>query len=270
MKRIWMVFLMCLLAGVAVADVAIKQVELTGRISEDELALKMTFEAQVEGAPVRIMVLEGGVVPTKLDLPRGAEMVLEDGTYYIEFGKNGKQDVEIDFEAKVFSSGQRRAAVFGLPSATVRKITLDAEKEGYKVEVANAPSTEKLDEKRLQAYLPPTGTVRIDWSPELEKLSGELVASCDSIFVGSAKVGALLLQGQFIYTIPQGRMKELSLALPAGLNIIQVNGEDVLSWDVRGNDTARQLHVELSRPHEKQYVLTVQAEQSLSDFPCSF
>lgn len=270
MKRAWMVLWVCLLTGVAVADVVIKQVDLDGRISEDELALKMTFEAQIEEAPVRIMVLEGGVVPTKLDLPRGAEMVLEDGTYYIEFGRNGVQDVAIDFEAKVFSSGQRRAAIFGLPSATVRRITLDAEKEGYKVEVENAPRTEKLDEKRLRAYLPPTGTVRINWSPELEKLSGELVASCDTILVGSAKVGALLLQGQFSYTIPQGRMKELSLALPAGLNIIQVSGDDVLAWDVREDDDERRLHVELSRPHEKQYVLTVQAEQSLSEFPCSF
>ncbi len=270
MKRAWMLMIACLVSAWAGADVAIKELDLTGRMSEKELAMRMGFEAEVENAPARLLVLEGTVMPTEYDLPRGAEMVLENGSYYIEFSKNGKQDVSIDFEAKVFSSGQRRAAVFGLPSATVRKITLDAEKEGYKVEVANAPSTEKLDEKRLQAYLPPTGTVRIDWSPELEKLSGELVASCDSIFVGSAKVGALLLQGQFIYTIPQGRMKELSLALPAGLNIIQVNGEDVLSWDVRGNDTARQLHVELSRPHEKQYVLTVQAEQSLSDFPCSF
>lgn len=270
MKRAWMVWWMCLLAGLAGADVAIKQVDLDGRISENELALKMEFEAHVEDAPVRIMVLDGVVAPTKTKLPRSAEMVLEDGVYYIEFGRNGKHDVKIEFEAKVYSQGQQRAAIFELPPATVRRLSLEAEKEGYKVEVKDAPRTDKIDEKQFTAYLPPTGTVRIDWSPELEKLSGELVASCDTILVGSAKVGTLQLQGQFTYTMPQGRMREMSLVLPPGLNIIQVGGDDILSWDVQDGDEGRFLNIELSRPHEKQYVLTVQAELSLSEFPCSF
>ncbi len=270
MKRAWILMMACLVSAWAGADVSIKELDLTGRISEKELALRMEFEAVVENAPAKLLLLEGSVLPVEFDLPRGAEMKLEDGAYYIEFTKNGKQDVSIGFEAKVFSSGQRRAAVFGLPSATVRRITLEAEKEGYKVEVAAAPRTEKLDEKRIRAYLPPAGTVRIDWSPELEKLAGELVASCDSILIGSAKVGALMLQGQFTYTIPQGRMKELSLALPDGVNIIQVSGADVLSWDVQEKEGERQLYVELSRPQETQYVLTVQAERSLAEFPCDF
>jgi hypothetical protein len=88
--------------------------------------------------------------------------------------------------------------------------------------------------------------------------------------VGSAKVGALQLRGQYRYTIPQGRLKELSLKLPRDLNVIQVTGVDLLAWDVREVDDERQLYVELSRSHEKEYVLTVQAEQSLPEFPCSF
>ena len=270
MKRLWLILATSLIAAWTVADVSIKELDLTGTMSESELALHMEFEAEIEDAPVRISVLEGAVLPTEFKLPRGAEMILEEGVYYIEFSKNGKRDVSIDFEAKVFPSGQRRAAVFGLPSATVRRITLEAEKAGYKVEVANAPQTEKLDETHIRAYLAPTGPVRVDWSPELEKLSGELVASCDSIFVGSAKVGALMLQGRFTYSIPQGRMRALSLKLPDGLNIIQVAGADVLSWAVEESDEGRQLRVDLSRPQEKQYVLTVQAERSLAEFPCSF
>ena len=166
--------------------------------------------------------------------------------------------------------GQKHGAVFMVPPATIRQITLQTDKEGYKVEVVDAPRAQKLDAMRVQAFLPGSGPVRILWSPELEKLSGELVASCDTIVVGSAKVGALQLQGQYTYTIPQGRMKELSLKLPGGLNIIQVTGADLLSWDVREQEGERRLFVELSRPHEKRYVLTIQAEQPLPEFPCSF
>lgn len=270
MKRAWMVLMGCLLAGWAGAEVLIRQVDLTGSISTEELALTMEFEADVQEVPARLKVLEGAAVPTGMKLPRGAEMIKEDGVYYIDFTKKGEQDVAIEFEAKVVVKGQQRGAAFGIPSATIRQITLQTEQEGYKVEVVDAPRTQKLDATRIQAFLPGSGVVRILWSPELEKLSGELVASCDSILVGSAKVGALQLQGQFLYTIPQGRMKDISMKLPAGLNIIQVTGADLLSWNVREQDGARQLFVELSRPHEKSYVLTVQAEQSLPEFPCSF
>ncbi len=270
MKRVWMFLTGCLLAGAVGADVAIKQIDLNGHISENELALTMSFEAMVEDAPARIMVLEGVVAPTRMALPRGAEMVLEEGAYYIEFSKNGTQDVVVDFEAKVYARGQQKAAIVGLPSAMVRQLTLEAEREGYQVEVQDAPRTERVGDKQFKIYLPPTGTIRIDWSPELEKLSGELVAACDAVLVGSARVGTLQLQGQFSYSMPQGRMKEMALALPDGLNIIQVEGADVLSWDVREAEGARELHVELSRPHEKTYLLSLQAEQSLSEFPCSF
>lgn len=270
MKRMGSMVMACLLAGTALADVTIKQIDLTGTISEEEMALRMEFEADVEDAPVRIMVLDGAVAPTGMELPRGAEMVLENGTYYIEFEKNGKQTVGIDFEAKVFPSGQRRSAVFGLPSATVRQMDLETDKEGYQVAVENAPRTEKTDASHFRAYLPPTGTVRMDWSPELEQLSGELVASCDAVLVGSAKVGALLLQGRFVYTIPQGRMKELSLTLPPGLSITQIGGADILSWNVVEGEGENTLRIELSRPWEKGYVLTLQAEQALPEFPSSF
>ncbi|MCK4563107.1 MAG: hypothetical protein KAU94_00375, partial [Verrucomicrobia bacterium] len=270
MKHAWIFLMGCLLAGAADAEVLIKQLDLKGNISAEELALKMDFEVKVEKAPARLRVLEGAVVQTGAKLPRGAKLTLEDGAYYIEFGKKGRQSVSIDLEAKVQSSGQQRSAAFEVPPATIRRITLQAEKEGYKVEVVGASRSRKLDATRVESYLPAAGAVWINWSPELEKLSGELVASCDSILVGSAKVGVLQLQGLFRYSIPQGRLKELSMKLPEGLNVIQVTGIDLLAWDVRGSGPDRQLFVELSRPHEQQYVLSIQAEQALPDFPCTF
>ena len=271
MKRVWMFLVMCLLAGRALAEVAIRQIDLTGTVSDQELSLNMTFEADVEEAPVRIRVLDGNVSPTEFNLPRKADVVLENGIYYIEFKKNGQQKVSIDFDVQVSPSGQRRAAVFGLPPATVRQMMLETGAEDYQVEVAGAPRAEKMEDGRVKIFLSPAESVRLEWSPELEKLSGALVASCDAVLVGSAKVGALMVQGQFTYSIPQGRMKQLSLALPDDLNVTQVTGEDVLSWKIPDEtDGARRLWVELGRPHEKRYVLTVQAEQSLSEFPSSF
>ncbi|MEN8255046.1 MAG: hypothetical protein ABFR33_06205, partial [Verrucomicrobiota bacterium] len=270
MKHAWIILTGCLLAGFSGAEVAIKELDLTGNMSEKELVLQMVFEAEVEDAPARLMVLEGAVLPTDIKLPRGAEMVLEGGAYFIDFARKGKQSVSIGFEAKVVVSGQQRSAAFTLPSATIRRLGLETEKEGYKVDVAGTPRAKKLGQKNVLVYLPSSGVVEIQWSPELEKLSGELVASCESILVGSAKVGALQLRGRYRYTIPQGRLKDLSMKLPRALNVIQVTGADLLAWDVRENDGEHQLFVELSRAHEKEYVLTIQAEQSLPEFPCSF
>jgi hypothetical protein len=270
MKYAWMLLMGCLLAGWAGAGIEIKALDLTGSMSAEELVLHMKFEAQVEEAPARLMVLKGAVLPSDIKLPRGAKMTLVDGTYFVDFTRKGKQSVSIDFEAKVFVFGQQRSASFEVPDATIRRVELETEKKGYKVNVTGSPLAKRLDQKKVLVYLPSSGVVQVQWSPELEKLSGELVASCESIMVGSAKVGALQLRGQYRYTIPQGRLKELSLKLPRDLNVIQVTGVDLLAWDVREVDDERQLYVELSRSHEKEYMLTVQAEQSLPEFPCSF
>lgn len=270
MKRIWIALLGCLLAGWTQAQVLIEKVDLTGTVSDTGLELAMNFEADVERAPVRLKVLDGVVAPTELSLPRGAELVRDGDAYYIEFSKKGRGEVSVDFEAKVVQDGQVRAVAFEVPDAAIRQITLDAGTEGRTVEIKGAPRVQKLDVSRVQTFLPSTGAIQISWRPELEKLSGELVASCDSLLVGSAKVGALQMQAQFIYTISQGRMKSCSVQLPEDLNVIQVTGEDLLAWDVREDDGERTLSVELSRPWEEAYTLTVQAEQTLAEFPSSF
>ncbi|WP_372807714.1 hypothetical protein [Pontiella sp.] len=270
MKRAWMVILGSLLAGWAGADVAIKQLDLTGGIKADALGLQMDFEAEVKDAPARLLVLEGAVMPTETELPRGAELVLEQGTYYIEFNKNGAHEISIGFEAKVTREGQLRKAAFLLPAATIRHLTLETDEAGYTVEVTGAPEPRKISEKKIQAFLPASGLVQLQWSPKVEKLSGELVATCESKLVAIAKVGTLQLQGQYTYGIPQGQLKNLAIKLPDGLNVVQVNGADLLAWNVRGEAGERMLQVELSRPQEKSYRLTLQAEQSLPEFPCAF
>ena len=91
MKHAYMVLMGCLLTGWVDGGVLIKQVDLSGNISAEELALKMEFKAEVEEAPARLMVLKGAVVPTGMSLPRGVEMVKENGIYYIDFSKKGTQ-----------------------------------------------------------------------------------------------------------------------------------------------------------------------------------
>ena len=270
MKKLGTMFGLCLLAVGLHAAVIVEQLDLNGKISEQELSLQMTFDAEVQDAPQRMALLSGDALPTGISLPRGVDLIKEADAYFIEFSRNGSYDIAIDFEVKVVASGQRRSAVFTVPSATIRKMTLQTEEADYNVEIPGAPLVQKLDATRVQTFLPATGEVVIRWRPEVKKLAGELVASCDSILIGSAKVGALQLQGRYLYTIPQGRMKELTMNLPEALNIIQVSGADLLAWDIREQAGVRQLVVELSRPQEKSYELTLLAEKSLPEFPCSF
>jgi hypothetical protein len=270
MKLGTLIMLSCLLTGRAVAEIRIDDINLNGRISAEALNLHMEFEAEVEKAPARLKVLEGAVLPTGIELPRGAQMVMDEGGYSIEFSRKGRQAVALAFQVKVESDGRLRSASFGLPTATLRRMELEADEEGYQVEVAGAPRATRVDELRECIYLPSAGPVEIQWRPRIEKLSGELVATCESMLVGSAKVGAFRLRGRYHYSIPQGRLRELRLKIPPSLNIIQVTGEDLLAWDVEEEAGDRMLRVELSRLHEKEYLLSVQAELALPEFPCSF
>ena len=270
MKRAWIVLVGLLLAASVAAGVEIDQLDLAGSIKGDTLDMEMSFEAEVEDAPARLLVLEGAVMPTDVELPRGAKLVLELDSYFIEFTKKGTYGVSLGFAAKVSRDGQLRKSGIVLPPATIRQLTLETDEAGYSVEVKGAPQPKAIGEKKFHASLPSSGTVQIQWSPRLEKLSGELVATCDTKLVATAKVGTLQLQGQYTYGISQGHLKNLSIRLPEGLNAIQVNGADLLSWNVADGTDGRMLQVELNRPQEKSYALTVLAEQSLPEFPCSF
>ena len=122
MKYAWIALWVYLFAGPAGAEILIKQLDLTGHLAESELVMTMEFEARVDAVPARMVVLEGAVLPTQINLPRGVELVLEDGIYYLNFSRKGKQSISMEFEAKVLIQGQRRWSAFGLPPATIRKL----------------------------------------------------------------------------------------------------------------------------------------------------
>ncbi|MBN2302639.1 MAG: hypothetical protein JXN60_09000 [Lentisphaerae bacterium] len=121
----------------------------------------------------------------------------------------------------------------------------------------------------ITAFLGISDTFAVRWKPAVKKLSGDLVVACDVNTIATAGVGALKVDNVFTYRVVQGGLKEVKLELPKDLNVTQVRGLDIQDWTIdQQKNEQRNLVVTLSRSQDKDYMLGVESEMVLPQFPC--
>jgi len=256
-------------SGVTVSDL-----QVTGRIDGENVTFTLSFNADVKQRGTELPLVCGDVAYLGDAFPRDTELVRRGKQMLLRFDARGKQKVSFEFASVPRRDGDWRQTSFAIPDANVRKLTMLCDRDDLEVAF---PGALKVDRNAtngsasVTAYLGVADQFQVRWKPQVRQLDAELVVACDANSIAVARVGALKLDTIFTYRVVQGALNKVSLALPAGLNITQVSGADIREWRI-DEDAAkgRTLLVTLSRPQEERYLLRVESELVLPEFPCAF
>ncbi len=254
--------------GLTISDLAV-----TGAIEGENVTFSLSFVADVTQRDMPLVLIEGDVACLTDQLPAGAELSRSGKQLILTFHARGRQKVNLDFASLPTRDGDWRRTRFSIPSANTRRLTMLCDRDDLEV---NFPGALKVDRQKNKegkteviAYLGVGRDFEVWWKPQVQQLSGELVVACDANSIAIARVGALRLDSMFAYRVVQGAMSQISLALPAGLNITQVQGLDIREWRIDENaKKGRDLIVVLNRPQEDRYFLQIESELVLPEFPC--
>ena len=220
--------------------------------------------------------------PTHADNYR-LEYARASGTYIMHWPRKGTYDVSVKVAVRpaIVGAGPWREAEFTIPDSRRRELEVVCDRIYLEVKFPGALRVERKVERKadketltLTAVLGSRHPFHVRWKPHVEEFEAELVFAGEANTIANVSAGALRIDNLFTYEVTQGKLTELTFALPANLSIMQVRGQHIQDWflteapsDGDGAVAAKSLRVNLNRPMTSRYAIQVLAEMALPDFP---
>ena len=260
----------------AAAGYTISDLSIQGEIEGENVVFTLEFTADARNRPCRLPLVAGEIACRETGLPRDAVLSRDDaGCFWLTLDSRGRQPVKFVFATRPIKAGDWRQTRFTIPLSAIRAAAVQCDRDDLEVNFPGALSVRREkgpDNKTVvTAFLGISDSFEMRWKPEIRKLEAERAVECVANMIASAGVGALHIDAVLDYRVVQGSLNKLAVALSSNVNVTQVRGEDIQDWSIdRQNPAQPLLTVSLSRPKETQYLLQINGEMVLPEFPCTF
>ncbi|MEO1529528.1 MAG: hypothetical protein AAFX06_29240 [Planctomycetota bacterium] len=261
-------------AGAAPADVELTETKLAGLLHPNGNSVDFEFRgtARVAKAGAELILLSGAAAISQI--PADENYRLQLGTvddqvaYKLTFEKAGEFPVALDFVARLGSPGANRHTMdFTVAAGAVVPITLS----GFDEDLQFLGDEETVVPMRSGddwlGFLPASGRARLQW--KTARQSGESKLFFTTTGQTETQVGAGLLRQnhQINYQVLQGELKSISVLLRGPGEILDVQGPNILSWNVSEEGEERKLDLVLSQSVTANTQINVRSQTPLDAFP---
>lgn len=252
-------------------EVANAEVSGTVSVKEGFAALEFRGTAIVSEPDAELEILSGNAAFS--EVPRNAPYKLKlvqskggEATYQLVFSQPGSYPLNLDFVAQVKKENEWTGMDFTLSAGTVVPLVLT----GIDREVEFQEATTVVPVRNgntWQGYLPVTGRSIISWKPSRKAGEGKLFFTTEAAI--EARVGAGLLRQDVSvdFRVLQGELDKLSFQLEGAGEVLDVQGPDLLRWEVAERDGGRFLDVTLSQPMTQTGSVRIRSQNALQDLP---
>ena len=256
--------------------VEIAEVQITGHIRGQQLALSLDFEVETERSQRRILLIQGDAVLETLAqplTPARLDYDVDKQAYYLAWPRAGKYQVTTSFLAlpQAEPDSPWRQTTLQVPSARIRRIKLVSDRPDLEVQLPQALRVERQieqDQLVINAVLGPRQPLVLRWKPQVQLADAKLVLSSQANTIVDVRAGLLALDVVFDFQVAQGKIESLVFKVPANLNVTALNGLHMRNWTLaEALEGQRDLVVELSRPQDRQYQLHLRAEADVNQLP---
>jgi prepilin-type processing-associated H-X9-DG protein len=202
-----------------------------------------------------------------------AELVRDGNNLAVRLEGRGKTTIEIKMLVKTRGDVTKRELSFNLPPALSSQMTFVLDEPGADVDFPTAVSFKRILEKnstRVEAVMGSAGQVDLLWTPRV-KQAGETAATvfCQNAALATFGGGVVNVHSTMDYQITQGELHEARVQLPAGQRLLRVQGEGIRTWEIKKENGAQVLVVDLLEGMSSSWRLTVETEKNLDALPAS-
>ena len=246
--------------------VELRETRLVGEILSEEgsASFRLIGTAHVTSTePVSLTVLHGRAAPVSAVSTPDYRLKLAAGGYQMEFNKPGVYPIDLAFVTPVQADGEWKKIDFYVPSGAVVPIELKGIAPSAVFHSTSSVSPLSVADSH-QAFLPASGLCQFAWQPKRKSDDGKLFYTSEAM--GEISVGAGLLRQMTSLTVKtlQGTLPDLKIQLAGAGEILAVEGENVLSWQVTKKQV---LEVLLTRPVTKEASFVIRSQSALAALP---
>jgi hypothetical protein len=214
-----------------------------------------------------VALQEFSVKSGKLELIRDGDRIA------VRSGKRGEATLQLKLLVKVAGDVTRRRLVFGIPAALSSQVTFTVDEPEADVDFPTAISFRRAldkDKTRVEAVIGSGERMELLWTPRVKR-AAEVAATvfCQNSALVTFGGGVVNVRATMDYQVTQGELRQARVRLPAGQRLLRVEGQAIRTWELRSENGAPLLVVDLLKGISSDWRLTVETEQVLDTLPAN-
>lgn len=247
---------------------------LTGTLhpNDKSVSFRLTGTAQVNESGATLDILSGNAALSSMPSSDAFRLRLQNEdngpVYQAVFKDKGEFPVAIDFVASIsLPAANWRGIDFTVAAGAVVPLTLNGFSDDLEFKKAADTLVPFIDGDTWSGFLPVTGRVSLQWKTASATTEGKLFFKTSARI--ETRVGpGLLRQDHFIdYQVLQGQLKSLELIINGPGEILGVENDNVLGWNIEETDDVRILRITLRQPITSKGQLWIRSQTALGAFP---
>ncbi|WP_235034202.1 hypothetical protein [Roseiconus lacunae] len=260
--------------GIDLPPVELTAASLHGTLDPTGNSMAFRFEAtaNVREAGAELEFLSGEAAIS--DLPDSDSFRLrlvssnDDAAYRLSFAQTGTFDIKIDFVAAIIGPETDQQSIdFRIATGAVVPISIEGLGEALDFLSDGQTVMPTRDGQRWSGYLPASGQVKLRWKSRRKTDEGKLFFATNAKIESQIGAGLLRQRHEIEYQVLQGELPALRLAMNGPGEILDVQGNNLLAWEVTTEADQRTLSITLSRPLQGSHRLVIRSQTSLEAFP---
>ena len=184
----------------------------------------------------------------------------------------GDYDIEMQVVAPVVEEERQRSLTLPLVVAATSTLKLtvpDREIEVTAKPVLGLETAESETDTLVTIYGGAVPEVELAWTRKAPDKKLEAVVFAEQNTLVEITRGACRVDSSIGYAILQSSVDELKVGLPADCTLLNVDGDDIRSWDVVDEAGKKALVVNLLNPAKEKYELRLQLEKVIPQIPAT-
>jgi hypothetical protein len=249
-----------------------RAVRYDGQVSDTEA--RFAVDLQVESLTTNVIagsLFEGDLALAVPVLPEGVRIVSAAKQYRLIATRPGDYRFKLDLMAKITRAEPWNQIAFTGPPAAIAAVTVRSATPGVEMQLLSGTQTEPApgapSGSDLRGFLAADRQLSIRWQSKAAEVARKSLVNVDTLAEAQVNPTVIKFGTRLRYEILQAGMPRLEVGLPAGQALTRVQGEQIRDWQVRPDGAGQLLTVELVKPAEKNYELSLNTEQTLETTP---
>ena len=263
-------------AGASPGPVELTETTLKGDVHANGDSIRFQFRgtAHVTEPNAEITILTGNAavneVPTDANYRLRLTTENDSTVYKLVFSRAGTFPVTLDFVAALSEpAANGRSMDFTIAASAVVPLSLsglDADLEFHRDQESVVPLR---DNDSWLGFLPATGRAKLNWKTARQTGEGKLFFSTTGHIDSKVGAGLLRQDHQIDYQVLQGELKSFRILLQGPGEILDVQGSNIVAWNVSNQGEDRLLEATLSQPITGTSQIRVRSQTPIGAFPVS-
>ncbi len=261
-------------AGASPDPVELTDTTLKGALhtNGDSILFQFRGIAHVTEAHAEITILSGNAAVTEVPANEDYRLRLstqgEQTVYKFVFARVGKFPVSLNFVAALSAPAiSGRSIDFTIAASAVVPLTLSGLEPGLDFHRDQESVVPVRDKDNWLGFLPATGRAKLNWKTARKTGEGKLFFSTTARIDAQVGAGLLRQDHQIDYQVLQGELKSFRILLLGPGEILDVQGSNIVGWNITDQGEDRLLEATLSQPISGNSQIKVRSQTPLGAFP---